>query len=234
MTQRTLVPVLGAALTALAFGTSCESRLPTTGISIRPIYGWQDGCTSVKISGHGFGADVTATIGGNPVTEVTLPADDSLDYGFLFNAVTPAGAASGYADVVVKTNGTDAPLSVPFYYEACPTAVHLDAMSPSDSLVGGTSVALVGCNIKSAEYQVKVGDAAPVAMTAGCLTASATFAAPELPAGQYPVVFVDSSGTTVWPTAEECVDSGGDTGHDTAPPATYCDLCPCVTYGGEG
>ena len=32
------------------------------GISIRPTYGWTDGCTDVKVSGHGFDDGVTATL----------------------------------------------------------------------------------------------------------------------------------------------------------------------------
>lgn len=238
MTQPPLARVLGAALLALASATSCESRLGTEAISIRPIYGLQDACTSVKISGHGFGRDVSATIGGKPVTDLALPEEGSLDDGFNFTAVAPVGDAVGYAEVVVSTGGVDYPLTVPFYYEACPATAYVFGVEPSTGLAAGTAVALSGCGLNASTLRVQIGEATPVELVgAACGTTEASFTAPDVAAGTWPVVFVDGNGAAVWPAEGDCpamtADTGADSaGGDTANP-TYCDVCPCVTYGGE-
>lgn len=228
-------------------------------VSIRPIYGWVDGCTPVSIGGSGFGDDVSVTIGGKALVNPELPpapdddddndyladddpsndADDeevlSRDYGYQVTGLTPPGDAAGYATVTVSTGGQSADIFEPFYYEACPLAAYPESISPDTGLASGTTVALSGCNLSS-DYQVQVGTANPVAITSTCSTASVTFTAPDLPAGDYYVAIVDSAGNLVFPDAASGCDTTGAvgasvTGSDTAA-VDPCDGVPVVTYGG--
>lgn len=117
------------------------------GVSIRPTYGWVDGCTDVVIGGHGFDNQVSATLGGKPVTGIGLPDPETqeLEVGFEFYALTPPGEV-GFVDMVV-TNGDGEQADTvenAFYYVACPGAPHIDGISATD-VAAGTSVTITGC-----------------------------------------------------------------------------------------
>ena len=216
---------------ALAAGTACDP-VGTAAVSIRPIYGWQDGCTAVEISGHGFGPTVEASLAGTPLVDITMPDDSTrlgaLDVGYVFNAVTPAGAQSGYADLVVTTNGVTTTIEQAYWYEACPAGAYPETIDITEGLTAGAVVSVSGCNLKS-DYVVKIGDADPVPFTSVCGSASVTFTVPDLADGTYPMVIQDGQGNNLYP-ADPAACEAADTG-DTAPP-DYCSACPCLTYGG--
>jgi hypothetical protein len=171
-------------------------------VSISPIYGWVDGCNTVTIAGHGFGDDVTATIGANAVTDIVLPTNE-LDRGFRFDAVVPTGAAPGLYDVTVTTGGVSSVItgSGGYTYVACPARGTIDAVGAS-SAGAGASVEMTGCSLDvGLKMQfigadgVAVGDPAP--LTSACGTARTTFTVPAVPDGAYYVTLVDEAGTTV-------------------------------------
>ncbi|MCB9760341.1 MAG: IPT/TIG domain-containing protein [Alphaproteobacteria bacterium] len=226
--QQTLIRgALALAATALPLSLTACDPLGTRAVSIRPIYGWVDGCTTVKISGHGFADGTTATFGGNAIENPTYPDPDSeaLDVGYLFYGTTPAGSAPGYVDVVVTSGGETYPLATPFYYEACPGLLAIEDVSMGETVTSGDSIGLTGCGFDASTIKVKVGDAEPVALTSVCSSAQVSFSAPDLPAGTYEVVFTDAGGDQVYPTPGCGVADSGDT-------ATPCEPTFEMTYGG--
>ena len=219
-------------------------------VSIRPIFGWVDGCTPVSIGGAGFGSSVSVTVGGNALENVTYPDAETapLDVGYEVYGTTPPASAAGYADVVLSSDGNTGEVNPndsvgAFYYAACPLSAYPETVSPSTGLASGTTVSLGGCNLSS-DYQVRVGPSAPVSLTKVCSTASVTFSAPDLQpnsdafySGGYFVSILDASGNMIFPDpASGCdptlsvaenavVDTGGE--------YNLCDGVPLVVYGGE-
>ena len=172
-------------------------------VSIQPIYGWVDGCTTVTIQGNGFGPDVNADIGGARVEDVLATANP-VDVGYAFTATVPAAAAPGYADVTVFSNGAQDVItgSGAYYYVACPAAAHVDTLSIESGLYT-QAVSIRGCNLDanlqrvrlvSADRTVVSDDLVP---TAVCGTAEMSFAVPVVPAGTYAVQVVDLAGTVL-------------------------------------
>src|SRR5687767_3612894 len=88
----------------LLAGLACEENLGFDAVSLYPTHGYVDGCTNVRMGGHGFTSDFSATIGGNPVTDITDPVDFPLDDGFEKYGVTPAGE-QGFADYKATDSG---------------------------------------------------------------------------------------------------------------------------------
>lgn len=217
-----------------AFLGSCNNA-GFDAVSIRPIYGWAEGCGPVRVSGHGFGDDVTVTIGDKDDTtlqttleSVTFP-EEEINKGYYVEGVMPASPAGGsvYADIIVSTGGQTDIIEDAYYYVSCPALGYVEGAGPTEGLVGGETVALSGCNIDSASLQAWLVDGSgvpahesPLAITSTCRTASGTFTAPALPPGLYYLLLTDMEGNPV---------SGGapDTG-DTAALAHAI----AFTYGG--
>lgn len=172
------LPLLGA---LLPLGLqSCSNKVGFGVVSIRPIYGWADGCTPVSIGGHGFGDDVAVTIGGQALENLTLPEDNTenpaaTDLGFMVTGTTPAADAAAlaaavakgypgvYAGVVVTSGGetseipfVEGDLDGDFMYLACPYAAYPEYLSVSEGLAAGTEVSISGCNLMDG-YKVKLG-----------------------------------------------------------------------------
>ncbi len=171
-------------------------------VSIDPIYGWVDGCTSIQISGHGFDDDVKATIGGNAVTSVTLPTRE-VDKGYNFAGTIPAGK-HGYADVEVTSGGETSVLTgtAGYYYVECPETGAIDTVGPQQ-LVAGDRVTIVGCGLEATSRKVRLLDGtgvqvgADLALASNCGTAKVIFEAPALPDGTYYIAVVDDAGNVL-------------------------------------
>lgn len=204
--------------------------LPFDAVSISPIYGWVDGCNTVTISGHGFSDQATATIGGQAVTDITLPTRE-LDKGYLFTATVPAGSAAGYADVVVTDGASTDTItgSGAYYYVACPAVAYVEGIDVTTGLAAGTTVTIAGCGFDTSALRGQLLDAKgatvgkPFDLTSVCGTATVSFAAPDAADGSYYLAFVDGSGTVVAGTPCPPADTG-----DTA--AAACADYP-LTYG---
>lgn len=199
-------------------------------VSIKPIYGWADGCATVEITGRGFGDDVKATVGGKDVTTVALPAKDSLDYGYSFTARVPAAEVPGYADVVVTTGDKSDTItgSGAYYYIQCPGPGTLDGASPSAGLKAGDTVTLSGCGLGQSlrarlldANQVQAG--ADLALTQTCGAGEATFTLPPNPDGTYYLQLVNEQGQVL--AGEPCPPP------DSADTAYSCADFQ-ITYGG--
>ena len=221
--------------------------------SIRPIYGWVDGCTPVSIGGAGFSEDasqVSVTVGGKALENLSLPDAETapLDVGYEIYGTTPPADAAGYASVEVSSGSDKGTLNPndpagPFYYAACPMTAYPESASPSSGVTSGATITLGGCNL-SDSYQVRVGPAQPVALTKVCSTATVTFAAPSLqdnsdtnyPGGYY-VAILDASGSQIFPDpASGCdttLSAAENTVVDTGGETNLCDGVPTLSYGAE-
>lgn len=206
----------------LAVLGSCGSRsIGFEVVSIRPIFGWADGCNAVKISGHGFATSAeqgATSIGDKPVTDLTLP-DSSLDIGYTFTATVPAGTP-GYADVTVHNKDAESTLTDGYFYVECPAPALIEAASPTKGVTAEMVIHLTGCNLDAAAFTAKVGDAEPVPLTSACGTGEVTFVAPDLADGAYGVSLLNADGEVVFPTPCDTADTGAS-----------CDVAPVLTYG---
>jgi hypothetical protein len=214
----------------LLVGLACEDRLGFDAVSLYPTFGYVDGCTNVRMGGHGFTDDFSATIGGNPVTDITDPDPDvdPLDQGFEKYGVTPAGE-QGFADYKATDSGESVTVTNAFYYLACPGAPYVEHVEALDG-----TVTISGCGFDAASTSVylvpKGGDVTkagkgPFDVSEGCLTASITISpGAGAPPGVYDVYLSLDGGQTFIPDPA-CKE-------DTADTATTCPPPPVVTIKG--
>lgn len=173
-------------------------------VSISPIYGWTDGCNAVTLSGHGFGKDATAKIGGAAVTGVTFPEPPKnpltpSNVGYIAYGVAPAGS-HGYAEVSLTSSGQTSTITGTggYYYVSCPAPGSVDAVTPAEAIAGGALIALDGCSLDAATMTVRLVDATDatvadgLALTSLCGKGSVTFEAPVLADGTYFIELVDT------------------------------------------
>lgn len=154
-------------------------------VSVRPIYGWVDGCNQVKVAGHGFGDDLTIKLSGPTfaynaegeyaataeadretieVTEWTAPDPnsgerlDALNAGFMVWATMPQSSGPGVYDLIVGSGGEEDIVPNAYYFEACygGGAPYVEAIIPSEGLAGGTSMAMVGCGIDADAFDLRI------------------------------------------------------------------------------
>jgi hypothetical protein len=187
----------------------CNTTPRFDAVSIRPIYGWTDGCGTARISGHGMSDAAVVKIGDSVMGPAENPAvPGEIDKGFWFERQIPAGAV-GFHDVVVD-NGDGKVDTIPkgYYYVECPGIAVDAAGDESDGvLVAGDTVTVRGCGLTTSVF-AQIGSAAPVPLTQKCGAGVATFAAPELPAGDYLLTFVDGSGNLLYPPTCDTADTG--------------------------
>lgn len=134
--------------------------------AISPTTGPTTGGTAVTITGAGFAAGTTVTIGGVPATGVEVATDTQL------SATTPPGAA-GAADVVVTVPGLGSgTLTGGFLYADAPAPPTVTSITPdTGSTAGGTSVVVTGTGFTSGTTATLGGKAMTVAaVTATTIT----------------------------------------------------------------
>jgi hypothetical protein len=168
-------------------------------VSIRPTYGWADGCTSVVVGGAGFDDAVSGRLGDNELTSIT-PHEAPLDVGYGFSALTPPGAP-GFADLtVVNGDGQTDTVESAFYYLACPGGPYVEVAEPKRGIAAGDTIVLRGCGFAAGmvaevvspdDLGASVGSA-PLQLD--CATAVASFTAPDVPNGQYVLLVTDGAG----------------------------------------
>jgi hypothetical protein len=117
--------------------------------SVSPTSGPAGGGTVITLTGTGFAAGATVTVGGAAATSVQVLSATQV------RATTPAGTA-GARTVQVTVGGQSASLANAFTYAGAPT---LTSVSPtSGSTAGGTVITLTGTNFASGAT-VSVGGA---------------------------------------------------------------------------
>jgi hypothetical protein len=199
--------------------TSCNNRsIGFEVVSVRPIFGWVDGCNTLTVSGHGFPTtsdETSATIGEASLADVAVP-ESPLDLGYAFTATVPA-AESGYADVTVTNGEESSTLSDAYFYVECSHPALAETATPDRAITADTTITVTGCNLDAERFKIQL-DTQQMFMTSTCGTGTATFVAPDLPSGLYAVSIVDrETGEVVFPAP--C---------DTA---TSCDAAPILRYG---
>ncbi len=199
-------------------------------VSISPIYGWTEGCNTVRISGHGFAPDATVTLGDLDLAITTRGS--GMDEGYWVEGALPANpvTSAGYATVTVNSGGKSDALPDAYYHVACPQSGYLESLD-TETAASGQTVTLAGCSLDTSALQVRLMGRiglpiVQVPLTAGCGTTGATFIAPHLPAGTYDLQVIDTQGAVVFPPyACPVVLDTADTG---APP-----WCPTLTFGAD-
>jgi hypothetical protein len=216
--MRRLVWVLLPAL----LGSCNEKSVGFAAVAIRPVYGWSDGCTPLRISGHGFASGATAKIGATEIADLACDPAAGCDEGFqLFGTAPPAttDVVGTFLDVAVKSGGETSTIPLAYYYVQCPGLL-IEGVGPTEAVTPGTVITMQGCGLDSSTLLAKVGDAAAVPLTSVCSSATVSFTAPDLPAGAgYTVSLVNANGDVIFPAA--C---------DTADTAAQCDVPPVLTY----
>ena len=113
LVRATVVAALFALGAAACGGNSpAAPSNPLRITSIAPAVGSTTGSTSVTISGAGFGAEATVTVGGVAATSVAVQSATSL------TAIVAGRATAGTADVVVVSGGRSATLAGGFTFVA--------------------------------------------------------------------------------------------------------------------
>lgn len=130
------------------------SYSPPTISSINPTSGPTAGGTTVTLSGTGFIAPVTVTVGGASATNVTVLDDTSVSFD------TPAGSA-GSALVVLTSVGQTASTTYT-YITPAPTVSSISPSSGARS--GGTNVTITGTGFQSGAT-VTIGGASATSVT---------------------------------------------------------------------
>src|SRR5439155_1042360 len=124
---------------------------PPTARAVSPTSGTTAGGTPITITGTGFAAGATATVGGSAATGVSVVSATQI------NATTPAHPA-GVADVIVTVSGQSSAANPgdEFTYVVPPPTV--TAVNPSSGpTAGGTAITVTGTSFDTGPATVTVG-----------------------------------------------------------------------------
>ena len=197
-------------------------------VSISPIYGWVEGCTTVRVSGHGFADDASVKIG-----DLSLDISargTGLDRGYWVEGTLPPDpvTGAGYATVTVTSDGNASSIEDAFYYVACLQPGNLESLD-TETAVAGQTIGMAGCALDPATLTVELvsrsdGSIARAPFTSTCGSATARFVAPDLPDGLYDLQLVDAARERIFPPYLCPIT-------DTADTAAALLWCPTLTYG---
>ena len=112
---------------------------PPTVTGVSPASGSTTGGTAVTITGTGFAAGATVTIGGNPATGVTVVNSTSI------TATTPAHAAGAVGVTVTNADSQSGTAATAFTYVA-PAPTVASVAPASGSIDGATGITITGTN----------------------------------------------------------------------------------------
>jgi hypothetical protein len=155
--------------------------------SISPTSGTTAGGTAVTITGTGFLAGASVTIGGTAATGVSVANSTSI------TATTPAHTAGAGNVVVSNTDGQSGTLSNGYTYTSPNPAPTVTGISPaSGPIAGGTAVTITGTGFLSGAT-VKLGGTSATNVTVVSAT-SITATAPAHAAGAVSVVITNTDG----------------------------------------
>ncbi|MBI3650153.1 MAG: IPT/TIG domain-containing protein [Acidobacteria bacterium] len=150
--------------------------------AISPTSGPVGGGTTVTITGTGFIAGATVTLGGAAATSVTVVSSTSI------TATTPPHAAGAVNVVVTNSDNQSGTLTNGFTYNPPPTVT---AISPaSGSTAGGTTVTITGTGFRSGATLTLGGSAATGVSVISSTSITAT--TPAHAAGAVNVVVTNS------------------------------------------
>jgi hypothetical protein len=198
--------------------SSTGSNPAPTVTTIAPNTGSLSGGTAVTITGTGFLAGATVSLGGTAATGVTVVSSTSI------TATTPAHAAGAANVVVTNTDNQSGTLSTGFTYgNPAPTVTSVAPISGSTS--GGTPVTIEGTGYQSGAT-VSIGGTAATGVTVVSST-SITATTPAHAAGAVSVVVTNTD-------AQSGTLSNGFTYATAVPTVTSISPATGPTTGGAG
>jgi hypothetical protein len=198
--------------------SSTGSNPAPTVTTIAPNTGSLSGGTAVTITGTGFLAGATVSLGGTAATGVTVVSSTSI------TATTPAHAAGAANVVVTNTDNQSGTLSTGFTYgNPAPTVTSIAPISGSTS--GGTPVTIEGTGYQSGAT-VSIGGTAATGVTVVSST-SVTATTPAHAAGAVSVVVTNTD-------AQSGTLSNGFTYATAVPTVTSISPATGPTTGGAG
>ncbi len=154
-----------------------------------PSSGPTAGGTSVTITGNGFTAGATATLGGAPLADIVV-----VD-GTTMTATTPALPTGSY-DLVVTVGSDQATLAGAFQAVDGPT---LTSISPTSGIAGQSFVTIAGTNFHVG-MTVTLGGV-PFDNLLVASDTQTTALVPLVPPGTYDVTVITSTGSAILPAA---------------------------------
>ena len=186
---------------------------PPTVTSITPTTGPVSGGTAVTITGSGFLAGATVTIGGVAATNVNVVNATTI------TATTPAVSASGPADVVVTNpGGASSTLAGAFSFTPAETSITVTSITPtSGPASGGTAVIITGSGfVTGATVSIGGAPAQLVTVTSATEIRAST---PPHAAGVVDVVVTN-------PNGQSATLSGAFTYAEETPPPVITSISP--------
>lgn len=168
---------LGALLALLATVPLLHCSGPPAVVSLRPIWGYEDGCLPATLSGHGFVREGFAVSVGGVDVPVTWP-EAPLDDGFTVTLDALPPHAPGNVPVVVTNGGETLTYEPGFTYTACEPSPRVDYGYVTDAegnpldvaaIAGGDLLVVVGCGFDDATTVTIGGVDAPI-LERGCTT----------------------------------------------------------------
>jgi hypothetical protein len=147
-----------AAMTRLPAPNSSSNPAPTLS-SISPTSGTTAGGTAITITGAGFLAGATVTLGGTAATGVTVVSSTSI------TAVTPAHTGGAVSVAVTNPDNQAGSLNNGYTYTSSNPAPTLSSISPtSGTAAGGTAITITGTGFL-AGATVRLGGTAATGVT---------------------------------------------------------------------
>ena len=193
------------------------SPAPTVS-TLSPNTGTVNGGTAITITGTGFLAGATVSLGGTAATNVNVASSTSI------TATTPAHAAGVVNVVVTNTDAQTGTLANGYTYTASNPAPTVTSISPtSGTTAGGTSVTITGTGFLTGTTVSFGATAAPSVNVVGSTSITAT--TPAHAAGAVNVVVTNTD-------AQAGTLPNGYTYRDAAPAVTSISPTPGPVAGG--
>ncbi len=169
--------------------TNPSSNPAPTVTSITPNSGNINGGTAVTVTGTGFLAGATLSVGGTAATGVTLVSSTSI------TAVTPAHAAGAVNVMVTNTDTQSGTLNSGYTYSTANSAPTVTSISPNSGTInGGTAVTIRGTGFLAGATAKLGGTSATGVSVVNSTTIAAT--TPAHAAGATSVVVTNTDAKT--------------------------------------
>src|SRR5438128_856056 len=208
----------------LTGGYTYTHSAPTVS-AISPSSGMSSGGTAVTVTGTGFAAGATVSLGGTAATNVTVVSSTSL------TATTAAHAAGAMDVVVTNSDGQSGTLTGGYtYINSAPTA---DPISPSSGTSsGGTAASVTGTGFAAGATVSLGGTAATNVTVVSSTSLTATTAAHA--AGVVNVVVTNSDGQSGTLTGGYTYTNPAPTVSAISPSSGTSSGATAVTFTGTG
>ncbi len=178
------LPLYAAGVLLLWLGHAEAAPAPTV-TSVSPALGPSVGGTAITVSGSGFVAGASVTIGGTPATSIVVASASQI------TAVTPAGTPGAAVVTVTNLDTQSSTLSGGFTYQYPAPTTGIVAPNTGSS-AGGTAITITGTGFLAGATVTIGGTAATAVNVANATTITAT--TPARPIGAADVRVTNTDG----------------------------------------